>query len=278
MANNLPIEKKALVLSLLTEGQSVRATSRITGVEKKTILSLLVKAGDKARDIHDTMMQNLQCKQVQVDELFAFVGMKQRHVRPGEEAKYGDFYTFVALDADTKLVPCYRVSKRDGKTATSFMMELSIRVPSRFQLSTDSFNAYETAVDRVFGADIDYAQIHKEYEETVEGQRRYSPAHIIHVDKKVISGQPKMKHVCTSHVESQNLTVRMHSRRFTRLTNGFSKKLRNLEAAVDLHYFFHNFIKIHKSLRVTPAMEAKVTNRLWNWEDLLMWNESAKAA
>ncbi len=278
MANHLPLEKKALVLSLLTEGQSIRATGRITGVDTKTIMSLLVSAGDKARDIHDTMMQNLQCKQIQADELYAFVGMKQRHVRKGEESKYGDFYTFVALDADTKLVPVYRVSKRDGRTAASFMMELSIRVTSRFQLSTDSFAAYETAVDRVFGSDIDYAQIHKEYEETVEGQRRYSPARIIRINKKVISGRPQEERICTSHVESQNLTVRMHSRRFTRLTNGFSRKLRNLEAAVDLHYFFHNFIKIHKTLRVTPAMEAKVTNRLWNWEDLLTWNESAKAA
>jgi hypothetical protein len=173
MANHLPIEKKALVLSLLTEGQSIRATSRITDVDTKTIMSLLVKAGDKARDIHDTMMQNLQCKRIQADEVWCVVAKKQKRVKIGEENECGDFYTFVAIDPDTKLVPCYRVGKRTGRLAASFMMELSIRVPSRFQLSTDSFNAYEGAVERVFGADIDYAQIHKEYEETSKGQRRY---------------------------------------------------------------------------------------------------------
>ena len=278
MANHLPIEKKALILSLLTEGQSIRATSRITGVDQNTIMSLLVKAGDKARDLHDTMMQNLQCKFVQVDEIWAYVGCKEKRVRPNEERERGDFYTFIAVDAQTKLVPCYRVSKRDGRTAASFMMELSVRVPSRFQLSTDSFAAYENAVDRVFGADIDYAQIHKEYGAPVDGQKRYSPAHIIRVTKKAISGEPRTKHICTSHVERQNLTVRMQSRRFTRLTNAFSKKVCNLEAAVDLHFFMYNFLRIHKTLRVTPAMEAKVTNRLWSWKDLLMWKEEKKAA
>jgi len=275
--NTLPLGKKALVLSLLTEGQSIRATSRVTGVDQNTIMSLLAKTGEKARDLHDRMMQNLQCKRVQCDEVWAFCGKKEKNVKDGEESQYGDFYTFIAMDADTKLVLCYRVGKRTAKLAESFINELSARVPVRFQLSTDAFVAYENAVDNAFGADIDYGQIHKEYEE-MSGEKRYSPGRIIRVTKKAISGRPKFKLISTSYIERQNLTMRMQSRRFTRLTNAFSKKLCNLEAAVDLHFFYYNFVKIHKTLRVTPAMEARVTNRLWLWEDLLLWGEIRKAA
>lgn len=268
MANNLPIEKKALILSLLTEGQSIRAIVRITGASKNTITKLLVEAGEKARDIHDTMMMNIQSKFIETDEIWAYVGKKQKRVKEGEGDECGDFYTFIALDADTKLVPCYRVGKRSSKVTVSFMKELALRVTTRFQLSTDSFVAYKEAVDRVFGADVDYAQIHKEYAE-MNAEKRYSPGSIIRVTKNPITGDPQLNRISTSYVERQNLTVRMQMRRFTRLTNAFSKKLRNLEAAVDLHFFHYNFIRIHQTLRVTPAMEARITNHLWTWEEFL---------
>ncbi len=267
--NTLPIEKKALVLSLLTEGQSIRATSRVADVSQPTILKLLVEAGQKARDIHDTMMMNIQSRFIQCDEQWQYVYAKNKHVRAENQAERGDFWTFIAMDSETKLVPCYRVGKRTARLTVSFMMELSTRVNTRFQLSTDSFTAYKDAVDRVFGTEIDYAQIHKEYAEVVDGEKRYSPAKIIRVTKNPIMGNPKPERISTSHIERQNLTVRMQCRRFTRLTNGFSKKLSNHEAAIDLHFFSYNFTKIHQTLRVTPAMEAKVTNHIWTWEELL---------
>ena len=223
------------------------------------------------------MMVNLQSRFIECDEQWQFVQCKQKRTR-GQDAERGDFWTFIALDSETKLVPVYRVGKRTGRLTTSFMMELATRVTSRFQLSTDSFSAYKEAVDRVFGEDIDYAQIHKEYQETQDGEKRYSPARIIRVSKKPVVGNPKNDHICTSYVERQNLTVRMQCRRFTRLTNGFSKSVKHHEAAVALHFFHYNFVRIHQTLRVTPAMEAKITNKLWYWADLLAWGTEAKAA
>jgi IS1 family transposase len=276
--NQLPVERQTLVLSLLTEGQSIRATSRITGVSQPTILKLLVDAGNKARDIHDSMMTGVRSDFIETDEIWAYVGKKQKRVTGEEETECGDFYTFIAIDARTKLVPVYRVGKRTAKVTVGFMSELATRVVTRFQLSTDSFAPYADAVDRVFGTEIDYAQIHKEYSELPGKEKRYSPAQIIRVTKKPITGSPKNDHISTSYVERQNLTVRMQMRRFTRLTNGFSKKVRNLEAAVDLHFFMYNFIRVHQTLRVTPAMEANVTDRLWDWGDLLGWQKAANAA
>lgn len=270
MANHLPRKKQTLVLSLLTEGQSIRATSRIADVSQPTILRLLLVAGAWARVVHDRTMHNITCNRIQMDELWSFVGKKQKLVQEGEETECGDFYTFIAMDADTKLVPAYRVGKRTGQTARSIMMELSIRVTSKFQLSTDSFSPYLDAVDRVWGAGIDYAQIHKEYREDTKGEKRYSPGQIIRVTKLPLLGSPVPEDISTSHIERQNLTVRMQMRRFTRLTNGFSKKLRYLEAAVDLHFFYYNFMRIHQTLRVTPAMEAGITKRVWGWNDLII--------
>jgi IS1 family transposase len=277
MANHLPISKKALVLSLLTEGQSIRATSRIADVSQPTILKLLVEVGERARDLHDTMMVNLKTRYIETDEIWCFVAKKQKYVTESER-EYGDQYVFIALDAETKLVLCYRVGKRTIRTTDFFMSELAARVDTRFQLSTDSFTAYADAVDRVFGTEIDYAQIHKDYGEAPEAEKRYSPASIIRVTKKPLMGEPRLRHISTSYVERQNLTVRMQMRRFTRLTNGFSKKLRNLEAAVDVHFFFYNFVRTHRTLRITPAMQAGITNRLWTWEDLLAWGQQAEAA
>ena len=276
--NILPLQKKALVLRLLTEGQSIRATSRISNVSQPTILKLLLEAGQKAREIHDSYMVNIKAYYIQCDEQWQYVYCKQKRIVEGDEER-GDFYTFIAMDSDTKLAICYRVGKRTARLTASFMMELSTRVITRFQLSTDSFKPYRDAVDRVFGDDIAYAQIHKEYrEDTKEETRRYSPGKIIRVDKNVITGSPDPKRISTSHIERLNLFARTNCRRFTRLSNGFSKSLPHHEAAVALHFFYYNFIRIHQTLRVTPAVEAKVTNRLWTWEDLLRWDRMSEKA
>jgi IS1 family transposase len=277
MANHLAVEKQFLILSLLCEGQSIRATSRIADVSPVTVLKLLLDAGQRARDIHDTMMVNIRSAFIECDEQWGFIFKKQKRVSFDEAPAIGDFYTFIAMDSDTKLVPSYLVGKRTGATALVFMKDLATRVTSRFQLSTDSYRAYADVVDHVYGADVDYGQIHKEYAE-LTGERRYSPGRIIRATKKVIIGNPIQKRICTSYIERQNLTVRMQQRRFTRLTNGFSKSLKHHEAAVDLHFFYYNFVRIHQTLRVTPAMEAKITNRLWSWKDLLLSGSEAIAA
>ena len=201
--------------------------------------------------------------------IWTFVGKKQKQTTPLDSEEFGDQYVFVAMDSETKLVPAYIVGKRNGSNALSFMDELKYRIRTRFQLSTDAFAPYFNAVDTVFGTDIDYGQVHKEYREDSKGEKRYSPADIVRVIIRPLIGQPKRKHISTSYIERQNLTIRMQMRRFTRLTNAFSKKLENLKAAVALHFFHYNFIRIHQSLKVTPAMEAKITNRLWDWNDLL---------
>jgi IS1 family transposase len=274
--NVLPTAKRVLILTLLSEGNSIRAISRITGASKNTIKRLLLDSGQKAYEIHNRQMVNLNVKYLQVDEIWTFVAKKQAQLKKDEldNPNLGDQYVFVALDADTKLVPAYRVGKRTGKIATSFMVELSTRIMSRFQLSTDSFAPYYNAVDRVWGQDIDYGQIHKEYHEDSRGERRYSPANIVRATKRFLLGEPNPHMVSTSHVERQNLTMRMQMRRFTRLTNAFSKKLEYLEAAIALHFFHYNFMRIHQTLRVSPAMEAGITKKLWKWEDFLTYTNA----
>ena len=276
--NILPMEKKTLILSLLCEGSSVRATSRIADVSPVTVLKLLLEAGEKAKDIQDSQMVNIQSNYIQVDETWSYVGKKQKQTTPLDDEEMGDQYVFVAMDSETKLVPAFLVGKRNGSNTLSFMDELKYRITSRFQLSTDAFAPYFNVVDSVFGNDVDYGQIHKEYREETKGEKRYSPGQIIRVTIKSLIGNPKRKHISTSHIERQNLTIRMNMRRFTRLTNGYSKSLRHHKAAVALHFFFYNFVRIHESLRVTPAMEAKITNKLWNWSDLLTWGTQRIAA
>lgn len=280
MANHLPTAKKALVLSSLVEGASIRSIQRITGVDQNTIMTLLVKAGEVAQEILDREMVNLRCKNVQVDEIWTFVGKKQKQCTEQEKRKgeVGDQYVFVALDADTKLVPAFRVGKRNLPMSLSFMKELQSRIDTRFQLTTDSFAPYTEAVDSVFGLDIDYAQVHKKYGEEIMQEKRYSPAKIIGITIKPMTGSPVRNRISTSYVERQNLTMRMQMRRFTRLTNAFSKKLENLKAALALHFFHYNFMRIHQTLRITPAMEAGLTRKLWTWEDLLAHDEKRKAA
>jgi IS1 family transposase len=278
--NTLPLEKKILVLNSLIEGNSIRSTVRLTGVNKKTVMRLLVEAGEQAREILDTQMVGIQSNYVQVDEIWTYVGKKQKQLKPEEKQsiELGDQYVYVAMDAETKLVPTFLIGKRTYQTTQSFIKDLQYRISSRFQLSTDSYSAYFNVVDEVFGTDIDYGQIHKEYAEENKGEKRYSPANIIRIKITPLIGSPVRNKISTSYIERQNLTMRMQMRRFTRLTNAFSKKLRNLESAVALHFYHYNFMRIHSSLRVTPAMQANVTNRLWNWNDLLLNTQMKKAA
>lgn len=271
MANHLPVEKKSLILNLLAEGNSIRSIVRISGASKNTVSKLLLDAGSKAREILDREMVNLDCSRLEVDEIWCFVQKKQAMLTDEEryEDRLGDQYVFVALDPKTKLVPTFLVGKRTLSNATSFMYDLKNRVRSRFQLTTDAFVAYTEAVDFIFGADIDYAQIHKQYKSEYVGERRYSPPKISGVIIKPIIGEPIKKYISTSLVERQNLTIRMQMRRFTRLTNAFSKSLKHLNAALALHFYHYNFMRIHQTTRVTPAMEGKVTRRMWTWNDLL---------
>ena len=276
--NALTTEKKALVLTHLVEGLSIRSIERITGITKRAILRVLVEYGDKAREIQEREMVNLQSNFIQVDEIWTYVGKKQKQLTPLDGEELGDQYVFVAMDSETKLVPSFLVGKRNLDNSLAMMKELQYRITNRFQLTTDAFAPYFNAVDTVFGNDVDYGQIHKEYREETKGEKRYSPAQIIRVIIKPLIGNPVWKRISTSHIERQNLTIRMQMRRFTRLTNAFSKKLENLKAATALHFFHYNFMRIHSSLRVTPAMEARITNRVWDWNDLMSYGQIKQAA
>jgi len=271
--NTLPKEKQLAVLSALVEGNSIRSVERMTGVSQVTILRLLVRAGERCSSVLDATMRDLACSRVQVDEVWTFVAKKQRRIKQGEsDEEIGDQYVFVALDADTKLIPTFTVGKRDGQTALALMSDLSRRVARRLQLTTDGFPAYIESVEESFGNDVDYAMLIKEFGPEDAGRGRYSPPVVVGVTQVVLNGHPSEDDISTSYVERQNLTIRMMCRRFTRLTNAFSKKLANLKAALALHFAYYNFCRIHRTLRVTPAMEAGVTDRVWGLEELLPAN------
>jgi IS1 family transposase len=270
--NVLCPDKQLAVLSNLIEGCSVRSTSRITGVHKTTILKLLVEVGSRCAQMLDEQIRGVKCTAIECDEIWTFITKKERRLTDDDRLlhpDYGDMYTFVAFDPDTKLVPSFVVGKRDGETAMQFMHDLRSRVTGRIQISTDGFAPYINAIERAFGADADYAQIIKIYETGEAGMGRYSPPHVTEVVVKTIAGAPDADRICTSYVERNNLTMRMQLRRFTRLTNAFSKKLDNLKAALALHFWHYNFCRIHGGISVTPAMEAGITNRLWDLEEIL---------
>jgi len=269
--NILKHDKKLAVLSALVEGNSIRAIVRMTGVHKTTILRLLEDVGSWCERIMDQRMRNLKCEVVEADEIWSFVGKKQRRLTEAERRnpELGDQYTFVAMDPTTKLVPVFVVGKRNAVTTHAFIRELRQRIPGRIQLSTDGFEHYAKAVEATYGADIDYAQIVKTFAQDDAGRGRYSPPVVTGVEKIPMMGQPVSSRVCTSYVERNNLTIRMQLRRFTRLTNGFSKKLKNLRAALALHFAYYNFCRIHGSLRVTPAMAAGVANHVWDLSELI---------
>lgn len=268
--NKLSIEKRAHVISCLVEGMSIRSTVRITGVAKNTITKLAVEIGDACSEYQDKVFHNLKCKRIQCDEIWSFCYAKEKNVPEDKcgQFGYGDIWTWVALDADTKLVPSFCVGNRGAKTAKIFMDDLASRLANRVQLTTDGHKVYLQAVENAFGGDIDYAMLVKVYEATQE-ETRYSPARCMGSETKKISGNPDPKKISTSFVERQNLTMRMSIRRLTRLTNGFSKKVENHEAATSLYFMYYNFCRIHKSLRVTPAMEAGITDRVWSIADIV---------
>ncbi len=271
MPNILPMNKRVAAISALVEGSSIRSIERMTGVHRDTIMRLGVRVGNACEKLLDEKMRRLACRQIQVDEIWGFIGKKQRFVTPVEEgAGLGDVWTFVALDRDTKIVPSFLVGKRDFAHTQLFIDDLAARMENRIQLSTDGMNAYLATVEGSFGQGVDYGQIVKIYGgDTKEERRRYSPPAVTGIRRTAISGNPNAEFISTSHVERQNLTMRMHCRRLTRLTNAFSKKIENFRAAVALHFAYYDFVKIHSSLRVTPAMAAGVASSLWRVEDLL---------
>lgn len=267
--NCLDSKARVQVVSCLIEGCSIRATVRMTGVAKNTIVKLLADLGVACAAHHNRYVRNLKVRRLQADEIWCFIGAKAKNVSAEKKQEgWGDVWTWVGIDADTKLVVSYLVGGRDGGWAHEFMEDCASRIKNRVQITTDGHRAYLDAVEDAFGADIDYAQLQKIYGAPSEHDTRYSPATCIGCDMKVVSGNPDPKHVSTSFVERQNLTMRMSMRRFTRLTNGFSKKVDNHRHMVALHYMYYNFCRIHQTLKITPAMEAWITDHVWSLEEL----------
>jgi IS1 family transposase len=267
----LDTQTRARVIHCLIEGCSIRATVRMTGVAKNTVAKLLADIGTACAAYHDKHVRNLRVRRLQCDEIWAFIGCKKKHATVEQKYQgWGDAWTWVAIDADTKMVVSYLVGGRDAGWAMEFMEDCASRVKGRLQLTTDAHGAYLKAVEGAFGLGVDYAMLHKIYgAPTDEEQRRYSPAKCIGSDMKTVIGYPDPEHVSTSYVERQNLTLRMQMRRFTRLTNGFSKKWENHGHAVALHYMHYNYCRIHQSLRITPAMQAGISDHVWDVEELI---------
>jgi IS1 family transposase len=269
--NRLPISCRTAILGMLVEGTSLRATSRLGDVSINTVTKLLVDLGSACAEYHHKHVRKVRVRRLQCDEIWSFVGAKAKNVRPERKADgWGDVWTWVALDADSKLCVSYLVGGRDGWWAREFMNDCAKRVVGRVQITTDGHRVYMDAVEDAFGADVDYAQLQKIYGAVEENDTRYSPAQCIGCDMKVVSGNPDPRHVSTSFVERQNLTMRMGMRRFTRLTNAFSKKVENHAAMVAIHFLYYNFGRIHKTLRITPAMAAGLTDHVWSLEEIVL--------
>jgi IS1 family transposase len=278
--NKLPLSKRVQIINLLVEGNSLRATSRICDCSINTVTKLLVEVGKACEKFHNEVVQNVNCQRVQADEIWSFVYSKEKNVPSGMEEEAGDVWTWTAIDADSKLIVSWLVGDRDAESANVFMNDVASRLTSRVQLTTDGLNCYLEAVTQNFGSQIDFAMLQKIYGKTGSqgsAEKKYSPAECIGTKKTTISGNPDPKHVSTSFVERQNLTMRMHMRRFTRLTNAFSKKIENHCYAVALHFVYYNFVKQHKTLRVTPAMAAGLTKRFMSIEDIVKLIEPERA-
>jgi IS1 family transposase len=270
MANVLNSDKKIAVIGALAEGSSIRSIERITGVHRDTIMRLGVKVGQGCTAMMDAKMRNLSCRRLEMDEIWGFVGKKDRNVKMGDSMEIGSVWTFCAIDADTKLVPAFKVGLRDPKTAQAFVQDVKERMAYRVQISTDGLKAYVGAMDKAFGQEVDYAQIIKIYGNDQVDSRRYSPPSGVTSSKKLIyTGNPDEDLISTSYVERLNATTRLHMRRLTRLTLAFSKKHENFVAAVGLHFAYYNFVKRHNTLRMTPAMAAGVAGSSWSVGDLL---------
>jgi IS1 family transposase len=268
--NKLPRDARAQILGMMVEGVSIRAISRMTGASKNTVVKLLADAGEAFSDYQDRALRNLTCKRLQVDEIWAFVYAKAKNVETAKAAPEGagDCWTWMAIDADMKLIPSWYVGARDGEAAQHFIGDLASRLANRVQLTSDGHKPYLEAVEQSFGADIDYAMLVKLYGDT-PGQGRYSPGECTGIVQRRVEGRPDPDHISTSYAERANLTLRMGSRRFTRLTNAFSKKVENHAHSVAIHTMHYNFVRIHQTLRVTPAMAAGVMPRLWELADMV---------
>jgi len=256
----------------LTEGSSIRSTERISGVHRDTIMRLLRVAGAKCESLLNRLVRGVEVKDVQADELWCFVGMKEKTKKRNKimDPEMGDAYTFVGLERDSKLALAFHLGRRTAEDASMFSAKLAAATADRFQISTDGFNGYPAAIEEHFGERVDYGQIVKVFgPTTVDSERRYSPPEIISAEKVMVSGAPKEERICTSHVERTNLHIRMSMRRFTRLTNAFSRKRENLRAALALHFAAYNFTWMHSSIRMTPAMKAGIARKPWSVRDLL---------
>jgi IS1 family transposase len=269
--NTLSTHRRTQIVAALVEGNSIRATCRMTGAAKNTVVKLLVDLGTACEAYQDRVMRNLPCQRLQCDEISSSCFAKEKHLSPEKQGEfgYGDVWTWTAIDADTKLVPTWYVGKRNAEDAHAFVSDLAGRLANRAQLTTDGHRAYLTAVAAAFGGEIDYAMLVKLYGPDPEGEKRYSPATCIGTETSVISGDPDPWHVSTSYAERQNLTMRMSMRRFTRLTNAFSKKVENLMCAAALHFMWYNFGRVHKTLKTTPAVAAGIADHVWTIEEIV---------
>jgi IS1 family transposase len=269
--NKLPLAKRTQILAMLCEGSSMCSISRVADVSINTVSKLLVEAGEACLAIHGETVHNVKASRIQCDEIWSFCHAKQKNVATAKAAPEGagDVWTWTAIDADTKLIVSYFVGDRSGDSAIELMDDLRDRIANRVQITTDGHRAYVEAVEGAFGGDVDYAQLVKLYGPTITAPGRYSPAECTGIKKIRREGNPDIAHVSTSFVERQNLTMRMSMRRFTRLTNGFSKKLENHVHALALYFAFYNFVRIHKTLRMSPAIAAGITDRLWSLDDIV---------
>jgi len=272
MANVLPREKQITVIAALAEGSSIRAIERMTGINRNTIMNLGVRVGQGCAKILDEKMRGLTCHFLQFDEIWGFIGKKEKHLMPLDDSTFGDVWTFCAIDSETKLVPSYRCGKRTNNTAQAFVSDVASRLKNRPQISSDGLRAYVEAVENAFGMDVDFGMIIKNYgadKGEHHQERRYSAPEVTSMQKMTIVGDPLMELISTSHIERLNGTTRLHMRRLTRLTYAFSKKLENFEAAVALHFAYYNFVRTHGSLKMTPAMAAGVERSFWSVADLV---------
>jgi IS1 family transposase len=272
--NHLSKDKQIAVTAALAEGNSIRSIERMLGIHRETIMRLGVRIGQGCARLLDERMRGLDCQRLELDEIWGYVGKKVRHLREDDDPTFGDVWTYCALDADTKLVPSYRVSsKRNMPNTVAFIQDLASRLNNRVQISTDAMNAYEDAIELVFGREVDYAQIVKTYgtEDSTYStpERKYSPSRIASSEKIWMMGKPDPKHVSTSYVERLNASTRLHVKRLNRLTLAFSKKLENFEAAVALNFASHNFVKTHRTIKMTPAIAAGVETNFWSYGDLV---------
>lgn len=279
--NRLSKEKRVGVLASLVEGHSIRATVRMTDVAKNTVTKLLCETGTASAEYQDRIMRKLRCKRVQCDEIWSFCYAKAKNVPTAKAAPAGagSIWTWVAMDADTKLVPCWAIGERNADTALKFMLDLAGRIVTRTQLTTDGLKCYIEAVEGAFGFEVDYAQLQKIYDKSGKAENpetRYSPGECCGTKVNAVTGLPDKKHVSTSYVERQNLTMRMSMRRFTGLTNVFSKKVENLMRAVSLHFMHYNFCRKHQSLKTTPAVAAGVADHVWSLEEVVALLENAE--